>query len=100
MRTFWLYTLARLGIIIAVGLVLFPFLGFNMVMALAAIIIGALLSYLFLGRMRAQVATDIEERVAKQAAKPKRKGADEEAEDRIVADRVGDDDSTDGDKPE
>ncbi|UVI37132.1 DUF4229 domain-containing protein [Brevibacterium spongiae] len=93
MRTFWLYTFARLGIIIAVGLILFPFLGFNMVMALAAIIIGALLSYLFLGRMRAQVATDIEERVAKRAAKPERKGADEEAEDQIIADRVGENDS-------
>ena len=57
MRTFWLYTLARFGLIIAVGLVLFPFLGLNRVMALAAIIIGARLSYLLLGKMRAQAAT-------------------------------------------
>ena len=88
MRTFWLYTLARLGIIIAVGLILFPFLGFNMVMALTAIIVGALLSYLFLGRMRAQVANDIEEKFVKRPGKPKRKSADEEAEDQIVADRI------------
>lgn len=90
MRTFWLYTLARLGIIVAVGLVLFPFLGLNMLMAVAAIVIGALLSYLFLGNMRARVAADIEARVAKRASAPKRRSADEVAEDDIVDERMGD----------
>jgi divalent metal cation (Fe/Co/Zn/Cd) transporter len=88
MRTFWLYTLARLGIIVGVGLVLFPFLGLNLLMAVAAIVIGALLSYLFLGNMRAKVASDIETRLANRAAKPKRKGADEAAEDEIVDERI------------
>lgn len=91
MRTFWLYTLARFGLIIAVGLVLFPFLGLNLVMAIAAIIIGALLSYLFLGKLRARAATEIETKVAKRASKPKRVGADEAAEDEIVEERLGDD---------
>lgn len=86
MRTFWIYTLARLGIIVAVGLILQPFLGFNLVMAMAAIIIGAVLSYIFLGGMRAKVADDIENRVAKRAKSPKRKGVDEDTEDRIVGD--------------
>lgn len=95
MRTFWLYTLARFGLIIAAGLVLFPFLGFNLVMAIAAIIIGALLSYLFLGKMRAKAAAEIEAKVANRASKPKRVGADEAAEDEIVEDRLGDD----GDQP-
>ncbi|SMX76532.1 MULTISPECIES: DUF4229 domain-containing protein [unclassified Brevibacterium] len=84
MRNFWIYTLARLGIIVAVGLILQPFLGFNLVMAMAAIVIGAILSYLFLGSMRAKVADDIEKRVAKRATSPKRKSADEDTEDRIV----------------
>ncbi|MCD1287054.1 MAG: DUF4229 domain-containing protein [Brevibacterium sp.] len=84
MRNFWIYTLARLGIIVAVGLVLQPFLGFNLVMAVAAILIGALLSYLFLGRMRTKVAEEIEERVAKRANRPKKKGVDESVEDHIV----------------
>ncbi|WP_092015819.1 DUF4229 domain-containing protein [Brevibacterium siliguriense] len=91
MRTFWLYTLARFGLIIAVGLVLFPFLGLNLVMAIAAIAIGALLSYLFLGKMRAQVATEIEAKVAKRASRPKKVGADEAAEDEIVEERLGED---------
>ncbi|MGC2940447.1 MULTISPECIES: DUF4229 domain-containing protein [unclassified Brevibacterium] len=95
MRTFWLYTLARFGLIIAAGLVLFPFLGLNLVMAIAAIIIGALLSYLLLGKLRARAATEIEAKVAKRASKPKRVGADEEAEDEIVEERLGDD----GDQP-
>ncbi|AOP52777.1 MAG: DUF4229 domain-containing protein [Brevibacterium aurantiacum] len=86
MRNFWIYTLARLGIIVAVGLILQPFLGLNLVMAMAAIIIGAILSYIFLGGMRAKVAEDIETRVAKRATPPKRKNVDEEAEDRIVDD--------------
>ncbi|WP_209325819.1 DUF4229 domain-containing protein [Brevibacterium renqingii] len=100
MRTFWLYSLARLGIIVAVGLVLFPFLGLNMLMAVSAIVIGALLSYLFLGNMRARVAADIEARVAKRAAEPKKRSADEAAEDRIVDERIGEDDhvSEDGDQ--
>lgn len=84
MRSFWIYTLARLGLIVAVGSALQPFLGFNLVMAVAAILIGALLSYLLLGRMRAKVAEEIEERVAKRAKKPKRKGIDESVEDHIV----------------
>lgn len=84
MRNFWIYTLARLGIIVAVGLILQPFLGFNLVMAMAAIIIGAILSYLLLGGMRAKVADDIEKRVAKRATTSKRKTVDEDAEDRIV----------------
>jgi divalent metal cation (Fe/Co/Zn/Cd) transporter len=88
MRTFWLYTLARLGIIVGVGLILFPFLGLNLLMAVASIVIGALLSYLFLGNMRARVATDIEARLAARASKPKRKSADEAAEDQIVDDRL------------
>ncbi|WP_166970504.1 DUF4229 domain-containing protein [Brevibacterium atlanticum] len=88
MRTFWLYTLARLGIILGVGLILFPFLGLNLLMAVAAIVIGALLSYLFLGNMRARVASDIEARLAARASKPKRKSADEAAEDQIVDDRL------------
>ena len=91
MRTFWLYTLARFGLIIAVGLVLFPFLGLNLVMAIAAIIIGALLSYLLLGKLRAKAATEIEAKVAKRASKPKRVGADEAAEDEIVEERLGED---------
>lgn len=86
MRNFWIYTLARLGIIVAVGLILQPFLGLNLAMAMAAIIIGAILSYIFLGGMRAKVAEDIETRVAKRATTPKRKNVDEEAEDRIVDD--------------
>ena len=45
MRNFWIYTFARLGIIVAVGLILQPFLGFNLVMAMAAIIVGAILSF-------------------------------------------------------
>lgn len=84
MRNFWIYTLARLGIIVAVGLILQPFLGFNLLMAVVAIVVGALLSYLFLGGMRAKVADDIEKRVAKRAKTPKRKGVDEDTEDRIV----------------
>ncbi|RAF56767.1 DUF4229 domain-containing protein, partial [Burkholderia multivorans] len=64
MRSFWIYTLARLGIIVAVGLFLQPFLGFTLVMAVAAILIGALISYLALGGMRAKVAGDIEHRLA------------------------------------
>lgn len=84
MRNFWIYTLARLGIIVAVGLILQPFLGFNLVMAMAAIIIGAILSYLLLGGMRAKVADDIEKRVAKRATTSKRKTVDEDTEDRIV----------------
>ncbi|GAA1925483.1 hypothetical protein GCM10009689_00160 [Brevibacterium antiquum] len=84
MRNFWIYTLARLGIIVAVGLILQPFLGFNLVMAMAAIVIGAILSYLFLGGMRAKVAEDIEKRVAKRKTAPKGKSVDEDAEDRIV----------------
>ena len=84
MRNFWIYTLARLGIIVAVGLLLQPFLGFNLLMAVVAIVVGALLSYLFLGSMRAKVADDIENRVAKRAKTPKRTGVDEDAEDRIV----------------
>lgn len=87
MRTFWIYSLARLGIIVAVALILQPFLGFNLVMAVAAVLIGAILSYLLLGKMRARVAAEIEERVAKRSQKPKRKGADEAAEDRIVEER-------------
>ena len=100
MRTFWLYSLARLGIIVAVGLVLFPFLGLNLLMGVAAIVIGALLSYLFLGNMRARVAADIEARVAKRAAAPKRRSADEVAEDDIVDERMGDEEhvSDDGDQ--
>ncbi|GAA1845565.1 DUF4229 domain-containing protein [Brevibacterium marinum] len=86
MRNFWIYTLARLGIIVAVGLVLQPFLGLNLVMAVVAIFGGALISYLVLGGMRAKVAEDIEKRVAKRAKTPKRKGADEDVEDRIVDD--------------
>ncbi len=84
MRSFWIYTLARLGIIVAVGLILFPFLGFTLVMAVAAILIGALLSYLFLGRMRAQVAADIEGRLTRRAQAKKPKSTDEATEDRIV----------------
>ena len=84
MRNFWIYTLARLGIIVAVGLILQPFLGFNLVMAMAAIVIGAILSYLFLGGMRAKVAADIEKRIAKRETAPKRTSVDEDAEDRIV----------------
>ena len=91
MRTFWLYTLARFGLIIAAGLVLFPFLGFTLVMAIAAIIIGALLSYLLLGKMRAQAATEIEAKVAKRASKPKRVSADEAAEDKFVEESLGED---------
>ncbi|HCG56387.1 MULTISPECIES: DUF4229 domain-containing protein [Brevibacterium] len=91
MRNFWIYTLARLGIIVAVGLILQPFLGFNLVMAMAAIIVGAILSYLFLGGMRAKVADDIEKRVAKRAKTPHRKSADEDAEDKIVDDEDVDD---------
>ncbi|AMT93316.1 hypothetical protein A2T55_05580 [Brevibacterium linens] len=94
MRTFWLYTLARLGLIIAVGLVLFPFLGLNLVMAIAAIIIGALLSYLFLGKMRVLAATEIAAKVSKRTSNPKRVGADEAAEDEIVEERLGEDGDT------
>ncbi|MDN5805972.1 MAG: DUF4229 domain-containing protein [Brevibacterium sp.] len=86
MRNFWIYTLARLGIIVGVGLILQPFLGLNLVMAMAAIIIGAVLSYIFLGGMRAKVANDIENSVAKRAANTKRKSVDEDTEDRIVGD--------------
>lgn len=60
-------------------------------MAIAAIAIGALLSYLFLGKMRAQVATEIEAKVAKRASRPKKVGADEAAEDEIVEERLGED---------
>ncbi len=88
MRSFWIYTLARLGIIVAVGLVLFPFLGFNLVMAIAAILIGALLSYLFLGQLRAKVAADIENRLTKRTKADKQKSSDEVAEDRIVDDET------------
>lgn len=84
MRSFWIYTLARLGIIVAVGLILQPFLGFTLVMAVAAILIGALISYLLLGGMRAKVAGDIETRLANRANKRKRKGADESFEDTLV----------------
>ena len=91
MRNFWIYTLARLGIIVAIGLVLQPFLGFNLLMAVVAILAGALLSYLFLGGMRARVADDIENRVAKRAKTPKRKSADEAAEDQIVDERIDND---------
>lgn len=95
MRSFWIYTLARLGIIVAVGLILQPFLGFNLVMAVAAILIGALISYLVLGGMRAKVATDIEQRLAKRV-KEKKKGIDESVEDGIVDEETADrDDSTD-----
>lgn len=99
MRTFWLYTLARLGIIVGVGLVLFPFLGLNLLMAVAAIVIGALLSYLFLGNMRARVAADIEARLAARASKPKRKSADEAAEDQIVDERITEEEKRSHDKP-
>ena len=75
MRSFWIYTLARLGIIVAVGLLLQPFLGFTLVMAVAAILIGALISYLALGGMRAKVAGDIEHRLANRRKSKKRKGA-------------------------
>ncbi|MCI4010082.1 DUF4229 domain-containing protein [Brevibacterium sp. ZH18] len=87
MRNFWIYTLARLGIIVAVGLILQPFLGFTLVMAVVAILVGALLSYLFLGNLRAKVADDIEGRVAKRQKTPKRKGMDESVEDQIVDDQ-------------
>ena len=88
MRSFWIYTLARLGIIVAVGLVLQPFLGFTLVMAVAAIFIGALISYLVLGGMRAKVAGDIENRLAKRAKTKKRKGQDESFEDPLVDENV------------
>ena len=88
MRSFWIYTLARLGIIVAVGLVLQPFLGFTLVMAVAAIFIGALISYLVLGGMRAKVAGDIENRLAKRAKTKKRKGQDESFEDTLVDENV------------
>lgn len=91
MRNFWIYTLARLGIIVAIGLILQPFLGFNLLMAVVAVLAGALLSYLFLGGMRARVAEDIENRVAKRATAPKRKSADEAAEDQIVDERIDND---------
>ena len=93
MRNFWIYTLARLGIIVAVGLILQPFLGFNLLMVAVAVIAGALLSYLFLGGMRARVAEDIEKRVAKRAKTPKRKSSDEAAEDEIVDERIDNDEN-------
>lgn len=86
MRSFWIYTLARLGIVVAVGLVLYPFLGLTLVMAVAAVIIGALLSYLFLGGMRAQVAADIEHRLSERKKAKTATASDEAAEDRIVDD--------------
>lgn len=88
MRNFWIYSLARLGIIVVVGLILWPFLGLNLVMALAAVIIGALLSFLLLGSMRRKVASDIEEGLVKRTEKKqaKRRGVDEEAEDAYLDD--------------
>ena len=91
MRNFWIYTLARLGIIVAVALILQPFLGFNLLTVVIAVLAGALLSYLFLGGLRARVAEDIETRVAKRAKTPKSKNADEAAEDQIVDERVNND---------
>lgn len=94
MRSFWIYTLARLGIIVAVGLLLQPFLGFTLVMAVAAILIGALISYLVLGGMRARVAGDIEHRLANRKKGKKRKGADESFEDSLVEENAADDAET------
>lgn len=93
MRTFWLYSLARLGIIAGVGIILFPLLGLNLLMAAAAIIIGALLSYLLLGSMRARVASDIEARFAARGSKRKRKSADDAAEDLNFERRFTEDES-------
>ena len=90
MRSFWIYTLARLGIIVAVGLLLQPFLGFTLVVAVAAILIGALISYLALGGMRAKVAGDIEHRLANRRKSKKRKGADESFEDSLVDENAAD----------
>lgn len=82
MRNFWIYTAARLGIIVVVGLILWPFMGLTLMMGIAAIIIGAILSYVFLGSLRSRVAGDIDHRLANRSKK--RSDPDEDAEDKAV----------------
>lgn len=89
MRSFLLYNLARLGLLVGCVLVIWTIWGRSLWGALAGIVISALLSFVVLAPLRNRSAEELIDsaqarREKKQAAQKKRR--DESAEDRSIDD--------------
>ena len=89
MRSFLLYNLARLGLLVACVLIIWTIWGRSLWGAIAGIIISALLSFVVLAPLREKSANELLEsaqkrREAKERAARKR--PDESAEDRSIDD--------------
>lgn len=89
MRSFLLYNVARLGMLVACVLVIWTIWGRSLWGALAGIIISALLSFVLLAPLRNKSAEELidgveRRREAKKAAKKQRR--DETDEDRSIDD--------------
>lgn len=90
MRSFLLYNVARLGMLVACVLVIWTIWGRSLWGAIAGIVISALLSFIVLAPLRNKSAEELiggmeRRREAKKAA-PQKKRHDESAEDRSIDD--------------
>ncbi len=90
MRAWALYTVVRVGIFAVLFVVLYALTAqlWTFAWAAAAVVAAVLslcISYIFLGRLRARVATEMAQRGTKRTDKP---GSDEDAEDTVVEERA------------